>query len=60
MTSYSSSPQPKNKTYDYVAEVVAHFIECGSDCQHLRKLKEDYGLATVCLAIDKYNDNLNK
>lgn len=56
MTSYY--PQPASKTYDYVAEVVSHLIECGAGCKHLRELQDKFGVATVALAIDRYIEEL--
>lgn len=50
----SSFPQPASKTYDYVAEVVSHFMECGADCKHLQELQAKFGVVTVALAIDRY------
>jgi hypothetical protein len=50
----SSFPQPANKTYDYVSEIINHFENCETECKHHATLKELYGLATFAIALDCY------
>lgn len=56
----SSFPQPENKTFDWTAEVMKHLavhdtLGCATGCDHIRVLQWQYGVATVALAIDKFN-----
>lgn len=52
MTSYY--PQPVNKTYNPVEDIIQHFENCEVDCSHHAELKSKYGLATFAIALDCY------